>query len=284
MEKIKYPKIKNAVLLCLLVIGIQLISGFIFGVVIALLGYTTESLFYGISIIIAQVLSFVTAIFIGWKKSKVSFKDIFKFKNISFEIWIYMIFLTLGFIILSSEIDNLLNFLLPMPIIFIDTFNELFINQNFFIALILIAIIPAFTEEMLFRGLFITGFRKNYSIQKTIIVSAFLFGFIHLNPWQFVGAFIIGIFSGWLFIKTESILLSVYLHFFNNTLYFLTIKFSNFIPIKGFNSNFSLPVNFQPWWFDLIGIIITITGFIFLNQAIKKEYKKQILENTIQNI
>lgn len=271
MDDAKYPKIKNAVFLCLLIIGIQVIAGLIVGLVLGLLGFTTKSLFYGIGIIVVQILSFATVIYIGWKKSKTSFNLIFKFNKISIDLWIYTILFSFGFIILSSEIDNVFNFILPMPALLNDSFNGIFINQNLFIAFILIGIIPAFTEEMTFRGLFITGFSKNYSIKKSIIVGALLFGLIHLNPWQFITAFIVGLFSGWLFYKTESILLCIYIHLFNNTIYLLTTRFPELIQVKGFNSNFKIPVQFQPWWLDLLGIVLTISGFVLLKKAIKEK-------------
>jgi uncharacterized protein len=271
MDDMKYPKIKNAVLLCLLIIGIQVIAGFVVGMVLGLLGYTTKSLFYGIGIMIVQILSFITIIYIGWKKTKISFNCVFKFNKVSIALWIYTILFSFGFIILSSEIDNVFNLILPMPVILNDSFKRIFINQNIFVAFILIGIIPAFTEEMTFRGLFITGFSKNYSIKKSIIVGALLFGLIHLNPWQFITAFIIGLFSGWLFYKTESLLLCIYIHLFNNTIYLLTTRFPHFIQIKGFNSNYKMSLPFQPWWFDLIGIVLVIIGFILLKKTIKEE-------------
>lgn len=275
MDDANYPKIKNAILLCLLIIGIQLVAGFIVGFVLGLLGYTIKSFFYGIGIIIVQILSFATIIYIGWKKSKTSFNHLFKFNKVSIDLWIFTILFSFGFIILSSEIDNVFNFILPMPAILNDTFNVIFINQNIFVAFILTGIIPAFTEEMTFRGLFITGFSKNYSVKKSIIVSALLFGLIHLNPWQFITAFIIGLFSGWLFYKTKSILLCIYIHLFNNTIYLLTTRFPDFIQIKGFNSNYKMPVQFQPLWLDLIGIAFTVGGFLLLGKAIKEKQENK---------
>ena len=277
MDYVKYPKIKNAILLCLLIVGIQLIVGLLVGIILGLLDYTTQSVFYGIGIIVVQILSFATIIIIGWKKSKTSFNHIFRFNQISISLWIYTILFSFGFIILLSEIDNVFNFILPMPAILNDSFNEIFINQNIFVAFILIGIIPAFTEEMTFRGLFITGFSKNYSIKKSIIVGALLFGLIHLNPWQFTTAFIIGLFSGWLFYKTESILLCIYIHLFNNTICLLTTRFPGFIQFKGFNSSFNVPIQFQPWWLDLIGMVFTVSGFILLEKAIKGKIRKNII-------
>jgi CAAX amino terminal protease family. len=273
MNDIKYPKIINAILLCLLLIGIQIIGGCIIGLVLNFLGSTTQSLLYEIGIMIIQVLSFAVVICIGWKKSNTKFNNIFKFKKIPSDFLIYTIVFSFGLTILSSEIANIENYIMPMPEKLNDLFNKIFTNQNILLSFILVGIIPAFTEEMTFRGLFLTGFTKNYSIRKSIIVGAILFGLIHLNPWQFITVFIFGLFSGWIFCETGSILLCIYIHLFNNTVSLFSARFSNLITIKGFNSDYKIPVQFQPWWFDAIGIMLSLIGFILLKKAINKRIR-----------
>jgi membrane protease YdiL (CAAX protease family) len=122
---------------------------------------------------------------------------------------------------------------------------------------------------MLFRGVILHGFRENYSRKKAIIISALLFGIIHLNPWQFVTAFIIGMISACICIKTGSIILSIYIHLFNNMVTVLTMKFKNIIPLKGFNTAYS-EQTFQPPWFDIIGFVLTAAGIMLFIKSIKK--------------
>jgi membrane protease YdiL (CAAX protease family) len=185
-------------------------------------------------------------------------------------LWIATIVFMTGFVIVLSETDNLLNYILPMPEMFSDLFETLMARQILILAIIVIGIIPAFTEELFFRGLILDGLKNNYSKRKAILISALLFGIIHLNPWQFCGGFIIGLISAWICIETNSILLSIYIHFFNNVLYTITVKYKELIPIKGFNNNFTTPVVFQPLWFDLTGLAILIIGTIMLIQGLKR--------------
>jgi len=175
-----------------------------------------------------------------------------------------------GFVIVTSETDNLLNYILPMPEVFRNVFETLMAEQAFVLAIFAIGIIPALTEELFFRGLILDGLKNNYSKRKAIIISAFLFGVIHLNPWQFYGAFIIGLISAWICIETNSILLSICIHFFNNVLYTITVRYRELIPVKGFNANFITPVEFQPLWFDLSGLAILVIGTIMLIKGIKR--------------
>lgn len=56
-------------------------------------------------------------------------------------------------------------------------------------------------------------------------MSSILFGIVHLNPWQFISAFIIGLFSGWVYYKTRNLTLSILIHFVNNLFAFGAMYF-----------------------------------------------------------
>jgi membrane protease YdiL (CAAX protease family) len=272
MEFTNYPRLKNAIFLCLLLLGVQLLSGFVIGFVLGLLRIGTDSLIFGIGIIFMNLLSFGLVIFLGYKKTHKKFNEVFMFNNVSVKYWASIIVFMFGFVIVSSELDNVLHFILPMPSFFQDLFESLLVNEYVIVSILLVGIIPAFVEEMLFRGVILNGFRGNYSHRKTIILSSVLFGIVHLNPWQFVTAFIIGIISAWICIKLESIILSIYIHLFNNMVSVLAMKFKDTIPIKGFNTAFS-EQTFQPVWFDIAGIVLTAAGILLFLNNIKNAKK-----------
>ena len=148
---------------------------------------------------------------------------------------------------------------------FTNMFNENFINNYFILALIYIAIMPCIFEELFFRNIILYGFIQNYSTRKSILISALLFGLIHLNPSQIIYAFILGIFLAWIFIKTKSILLCMYLHFLNNLIFLLSVKLKYLFPIQGLNNNYIDPIIFQPLWLDILGLIIASSGFILIH-------------------
>jgi membrane protease YdiL (CAAX protease family) len=272
MEIKAYPRIKNAILLCLLFLGIQISLGFIFGLIIGILGISVESTIFGIGNIVLNLFSFAVVFLIGVKKSKQKFNEIFKFVNVSLNYWLAIIVFMAGFVIVSSEIDNVLVYFLPMPDFLQNTFEIIMVKQLFIVSIILVGIIPGLTEEMFFRGIILNGFEKNYSNKKAVIISALLFGIIHLNPWQFVTAFIIGIISAWICIKTKSIILCMYIHIFNNIVSVVALKYKEQLPINGFNTAYTGNVEhmFQPIWFDIVGIIITLLGIILIKRAVEK--------------
>jgi membrane protease YdiL (CAAX protease family) len=166
-----------------------------------------------------------------------------------------------GFIIIASEISNVLLYFLPMPEFFEKTFETMLDSEYIFISVLSVAIVPAFVEEMLFRGVILNGFKENYSHKKAIIVSSLLFGIVHLNPWQLVTATLFGIASAWVCLKMKSLTLSRYMHLFNNTAAVFARKSRDIIPIKGFNSGPSVHT-FQPLWFDVLGIVLVSIGTI----------------------
>jgi len=269
MENQSYPRIKNAILLCLLLLGIQLAAGLIFGIFLDIFELENESMINEIGLIFINLLTFGLVILIGYKKSHKNFNEVFMFNNVSLNLWIAIIVFMFGFVILSSELDNLLNYILPMPEFLQDIFSSILANKYIILSIILAGIIPAFAEEMFFRGVILSGFKDNYSQKKAIIISSLLFGIIHLNPWQFVTAFIIGLISAWICLQIKSILPSIYMHLFNNMLIVLAMKYGDIISIKGFNTA-HYERTFQLLWFDAVGIILTGIGVLLFISSIKK--------------
>ncbi|WP_234733150.1 CPBP family intramembrane glutamic endopeptidase [Tellurirhabdus bombi] len=87
-------------------------------------------------------------------------------------------------------------------------------------------------EEVLFRGVILDGFLKQYNPAKAIVWSAVLFGIIHLNPAQAVGGFLIGLALGWLYYRTQSLWLCIFLHFVNNALSSIPLLYENHLDMS----------------------------------------------------
>ncbi|PZU78403.1 MAG: CPBP family intramembrane metalloprotease domain-containing protein, partial [Chryseobacterium sp.] len=63
------------------------------------------------------------------------------------------------------------------------------------VALVIMTVILApILEEILFRGILMKGLINNDVDPKlAIVLAAFIFGVVHFNPWQFLGAFLLGL-------------------------------------------------------------------------------------------
>lgn len=67
-------------------------------------------------------------------------------------------------------------------------------------------------EEMLFRGIILRAFLVQYSRATGIGASALFFGVAHMNIYQFVIAFLLGLVAGWLYERSRSLAPSIALH------------------------------------------------------------------------
>lgn len=109
-------------------------------------------------------------------------------------------------------------------------FTEAFLDSDsitqFTINLIMIAIIPAIGEELLFRGVIQRIFcewTRNKHIG--IIIAAIIFSAFHLQFYGFLPRLAMGIFFGYLFLWSKTIWLPILAHFVNNgiavTIYYI---------------------------------------------------------------
>ena len=91
------------------------------------------------------------------------------------------------------------------------------------------AILPALVEEFALRGVVLGSLRK-FGDTFAIVVSAALFGIMHGNLEQMPFAFVIGLYLGFITVKTGSVWSAVLLHFINNGFAF---AFSIFASVLG---------------------------------------------------
>lgn len=124
-----------------------------------------------------------------------------------------ILFLGTAFCFIASYVNS---FLAPIS----EDASELLssdLDQGYKLVLMFIstAIIPAFVEELLFRGLILSQI-KPYSELGAILISAILFGLMHQTTFQFFYTTVLGVILAVVRIKTGSIWACVLLHFFNN--------------------------------------------------------------------
>ena len=91
----------------------------------------------------------------------------------------------------------------------VDSFGKLLMYT------ILIGIMPALCEELLFRGLVLNGLAR-YGKNLAVFGSAFFFMIMHGNPDQTVHQFILGVIFGYIVYYTGNIWITIIIHFCNN--------------------------------------------------------------------
>lgn len=142
------------------------------------------------------------------------------------------------------------------------------ISEEPFMMFLLVSFFAPIIEEILFRGIIQKGMINNgVKPRNAIIISALVFGFIHFNPWQFIGAFLLGLVLGVVYFKTKSLLMPILLHFFNNTIAAIMMKYF-------YTESFSELLHIPEYAVLLIGIVIFAVFyylFMYKNRVYYKE-------------
>jgi membrane protease YdiL (CAAX protease family) len=101
-------------------------------------------------------------------------------------------------------------------------FDGLFVYRgplDFAALLVAFALVPAFCEEILFRGFLQAGLARVLDRPMSVVAaSAFVFAVFHLDPWRFTGVLGLGLFLAWLRLATGSLLPSMAAHAASNVL------------------------------------------------------------------
>lgn len=123
-------------------------------------------------------------------------------------------------------------------------------------------ILPAVSEETLFRGLIFNGLHKK-GTKFAIFFSAFLFMIIHGSPDQTVHQFILGIVLAIAFLITDNIWIPILIHFFNN---FIAITYTYIYSLTSspVQTETSVPVTelYLPAYFLYAIISFIVASFI----------------------
>ena len=90
--------------------------------------------------------------------------------------------------------------------------GETMMTGGVFWNLLIVALVPCMVEELVCRGMLLSGYRQ-ISTWTGILLSAFLFGCMHMNLNQFLYTFVFGIFLALMVEVTGSLFASVICHF-----------------------------------------------------------------------
>ena len=120
--------------------------------------------------------------------------------------------------IAASFVAEPVNTLLPeMPAILKQALEQL-TEGPVWISLLSVSIFAPLFEEWLCRGLVLRGLLQKMKPGRAIAVSALFFAVLHMNPWQAIPAFLLGLLFGYVYYRTGSLKLTMLMHCVNNTL------------------------------------------------------------------
>ncbi|WP_192822410.1 CPBP family intramembrane glutamic endopeptidase [Rufibacter sp. LB8] len=135
------------------------------------------------------------------------------------------------------------------------------------LGVLIVAIIPAIGEELLFRGVvqqeLIRWFRNPHV---GIWLAAFLFGAIHFQFYGFFPRMILGVVLGYLYFWSKNIWVPIAGHFMNNgfTVFILYLQQRGSIQLDIESTEAS------PWYLSLVSLVISLAVMFGLHKAFRR--------------
>ena len=171
-----------------------------------------------------------------------------------------LVLTVIGLAIVLSEVDNLFRFVFPAPQILVTVMKQM--TQAGWASAILVVVQAPICEELFFRGFMLGGLLRRYGPVTAVLASSAIFSLFHINPYQMIGAFVIGCLLGWLYVVTRSIWPCIFGHALNNLAAFLAG--AGVLPrLPGFSGS-GATHTFQPLWLDLLGLGLLAVGGVLL--------------------
>jgi len=256
--------IKSAVL----VVIASIMSAFLAGAVVLGFGLSNpdgpQKTYTFLSFIIGQSFMLVPLIWFLISKKQPILKTL-RIRLVPVSTIYYTVLLSLGIIILSDELDKIIQMFIDAPEYVIDL-NGLLKPESllgYFLLFTAVVVIAPLGEELLFRGFFQQILEKHWKdVTRAVLMTAIIFSFIHMNPFWFAQIYILGIILGFLAWKTKSVLPSLILHSLNN-LVALILSFT----IDAEHTFYIWNGHIAPWIL-LIAVIFVVSGF----KAINRDY------------
>ena len=177
-------------------------------------------------LLISHIITFIFPAIIYLVITRQSAKDVLKLNNLYFKD-------TLLIILLAFVCQPIMTFFSLLSQFFFE--NEIgnfvtgIVNSPYIILLLLIAVLPAVTEEITIRGIVLSGY-EDKNIYLSCIITGLLFGIMHLDPQQFLYAAVLGFVLALVVRITNSIFASALIHFFINGTSITLQKLLSLIP------------------------------------------------------
>jgi len=242
------------VLLLVAVVIVGVISMAIFGLHLAVLLSET--------VILLVPLSFLYAGGYSWRRT-------FTYPaRLDFRFWVLVGAATVFLLVVISDVTGYIHQLMPRPKLQQEALLKFLVAKTwpeYLFRIFAAGALAGFCEEFAFRGFLQSIFSKRLGGMKGFFLTAFLFALMHLDPWNFAGIFLLGLFLGYLVYLTNNLWTAILVHFLSNSIAF-SIGF--FSPDVGSDFGFTFPP-----YITLLCMFL----FIISLDLIRKVYRREQL-------
>jgi len=195
----------------------------------------------------------------------------FNFASTNFMTYVLIFPMMLGMMFIAEFITAQIPISGPFFGKFYEYFSRLMeqMTSNPATLIVLAVFMAPLFEEIIFRGIIMKGLlNKGMRPFYAILISSVTFGLVHGNPWQFVGAVLLGGVLGFVYYKTKSLLLPILLHAFNNLCSSLLIFYTK-------SESFAEAAKISEWITLGAGILLFTTFYILFTRKYRVHYQDQ---------
>ena len=116
----------------------------------------------------------------------------------------------------SMITDPVVSVLPPMPEWLEATFEQMLQDSPLWVTVVSTVVFAPIFEEWLCRGMVLRGLLQKVHPAWAMVISSVFFAFIHMNPWQAIPAFVLGMLFAYVYYMTGSLKLTMLMHAVNN--------------------------------------------------------------------
>lgn len=255
IKKGSLPTIQESLLVLVVALLLMVYLGGIMSLSHPVMGVVVPQFFIG-------VLPVLACIYIKGNAREIFKLNIPKGKDLLGSVCLY-----LGAGSLSLLISNLLSMAFPDNSQGLnEEYAKLLDGISFVPALLLIALVPAVCEELMFRGYMFTAFRQKMSLPKAIFFVSVLFGISHMSLIKIIPTAVLGAALAYAIYKADSIAASSLIHFLNNAVSVFILYYGSNIAFLN-EEQIGVPL--------MIGLVVLSVIFIPAGVWILNSRKKQ---------
>lgn len=131
--------------------------------------------------------------------------------------WLMAIMVSVATLAVGFLMDPVNAVLPKMPESLEKILENMVSDGPLWVSLLSVSVMAPFFEEWLCRGMILRGLLRKMHPVWAMVISSFCFALIHLNPWQGIPAFVLGMLFAYVYYKTGSLKLTMLMHCVNNT-------------------------------------------------------------------
>ena len=143
---------------------------------------------------------------------------------------------------------------------------------NFLVSIFVIGFMAGLSEEALFRGAMQRTMQDSrLGIHAVVWITAIIFSAIHMQFYGFVPRLVLGLWLGYLFVWSGSLLVSIIAHTLNNSSVVLFTYLTNqgIVP-QGYGDNLGIPSDGSFPWLAIASIIASLALALYLHHHNKR--------------